>query len=69
MACCKNTDSNTMHLKNLRRDKNSPLLLKPSINSELFVNQVSNPTPKNSNGLKRPLYVNVMALTKCITSK
>ena len=53
MACCKNTDSNTMHQKNLRRDKSSSLLLKPSTNSELFVNQVNNPTPKNSNGLEK----------------
>ena len=53
MACCKNTDSNTMHQKNLRTDKSSSLLLKPSTNSELFVNQVNNPTPKNSNGLEK----------------
>ena len=53
MAYCTNTDSNTIHRKDLRSDKNSSLLLKPSPILEFLVNQFDNTTPKNSNGLQK----------------
>ena len=37
-----------MQGKYLRNDHNSPLLLKPSPNLELLVNQFNNATPENS---------------------
>ena len=36
-------------MKNLWNDRNNSLLLKPSTNSELLVNQFNNTTPENSN--------------------
>ena len=50
LACCINTDSNIIQWKDLENDPESSLLLKPSSNLELLVNQFNNATPKNSNG-------------------
>ena len=46
-ACC--TDSNIIQWKNLENDPDSSLLLKPSSNLELLVNQFNNATPENGN--------------------
>ena len=42
-----------MHLKGLGNDHNSSLLLKPSPNLELLVNQFNNASPENSNDPKK----------------
>ena len=49
LPCCTNTDSNIIQWKDLENDHASSLLLKPSSNLELLVNQFSNATPENSN--------------------
>ena len=49
MACCTNTDSNIIQWKDLENDYDSSLLLKPSSNLELLVNQFNIATPENSN--------------------
>ena len=49
LACCTNTDSNIIQWKDLENDPDSSLLLKPSSNLELLVNQFNNATPENSN--------------------
>ena len=47
LACCINTDSNITQWKDLENDHQRSLLLKPSSNLELLVNQFSNATPEN----------------------
>ena len=51
LNCCTSTDSdsNFIQLKELENDHNSSLLLKPSPNLELLVNQFNYPTPENNN--------------------
>ena len=49
LACCTNTDSNIIQWKDLENDPDSSLLLKPSSNLELLVNQFNNATLGNSN--------------------
>ena len=49
LACCTNTDSNITQWKDLENDHDSSLLLKPSSNLELLVNQLNNATPENGN--------------------
>ena len=51
LACCTSPDSNSnfIQLKELENDHNSSLLLKPSPNLELLVNQFNNATPENNN--------------------
>ena len=49
LACC-TSDNNFMQLKELENDHNSSVLLKPSPNLELLVNQFNNATPENNNG-------------------
>ena len=46
---CTNTDSNIIQWKDLENDPDSSLLLKPSSNLELLVNQFNNATLENSN--------------------
>ena len=48
-ACCTGSDSNFIQLKELENDHNTSLLLKPSPNLELLVNQFNNATPENNN--------------------
>ena len=48
LACCTNTDNNTAQWTDLENDHNSSLLLKPSSNLELLVNQFINATPENN---------------------
>ena len=43
------TDSNITQWKDLENDHDSSLLLKPSSNLELLVNQFNNATPENGN--------------------
>ena len=50
LACCTNTDSNIIQWKDLENGHDSSLLLKPSSNLELSVNQFKNATPENGNG-------------------
>ena len=49
LGCCTNTDSNIIQWKDLENDPDSSLLLKPSSNLELLVNQFNNATTENSN--------------------
>ena len=49
LACCTNTDSNITQCKDLENNHDSSLLLKPSSNLELLVNQLNNTTPENGN--------------------
>ena len=49
LAWCTNTNSNITQWRNLENDHDSWLLLKPSSNLELLVNQFNNATPENSN--------------------
>ena len=51
LACCTstNSDSNFIQLKELENDHNSSLLLKPSPNLELLVNQLNNASQENNN--------------------
>ena len=49
LACCTNTNSNIKQWKDLENDHDSSLLLKPSSNLELLVNQFNNATPENGN--------------------
>ena len=49
LACCSNTDNNITQWKDLENDHGSSLLLKPSSNLELLVNQFNNATPENGN--------------------
>ena len=51
LTCCTSpdSDSNFIQLKELENDHNSSLLLKPSPNLELLVNQFNNATPENNN--------------------
>ena len=51
LTCCtsNDSDSNFIQLKELENDHNSSLLLKPSPNLELLVNQFNNATPENNN--------------------
>ena len=48
MACCTSTDSNITQWKDLNVHNRS-LLLKPSPNLELLVNEFNDGTPENSN--------------------
>ena len=50
LACCTNPDSNIKQWKDLEKDHDSYLSLKPSSNFELLVNQFNNATSENSNG-------------------
>ena len=49
LACCTNTDSSIMQWKELKSAQNSSLLLKPTPNLELLVNQFNNAIPENNN--------------------
>ena len=51
LTCCTSSDSDSdfIQLKELENDQNSSLLLKPSLISELLVNQFNNATPENNN--------------------
>ena len=49
LACCTKTDSNITQCKNLENDHDSSLLLKPSSNLKLLVNQFNSATPENGN--------------------
>ena len=69
LACCTNTDSNNTQWKDLANDHASSLLLKPSSNLELLVNQFNNATQKMEMNLKKLLHLNIMTLMKCITLK
>ena len=69
LACCTNTDSNIIQQKDLENDHDISLLLTPSSNLELLVNQFNNATPENGNDPKKLLHLNIMTLMKCITSK
>ena len=42
-----------MQLQELENDHNSSLLLKPSLNLELLINQFNNATPENNNDPKK----------------
>ena len=53
LACSANTDSNITQWKDLEHDHNSSLLLKPSSNLGLLVNQFNNATPENGNDPKK----------------
>ena len=59
-----------MQWKGLKSDQNSSLLLKPTPNLEVLVNQFDNATPDNN---KDSAYIfsilNIMILTKCIILK
>ena len=70
LACCTSTDSdsNFMQLKELENDLNSSLLLKPSANLELIVNQFNNATPEN-NDPEKICSSKIMTSMKCITLK
>ena len=50
-------------------DHDSSLLLKPSSNLELLVNQFNNATPENGNDPEKLFHLNIMTLMKCITLK
>ena len=49
LACFTNTASNITQWKDLANDHDSSLLLKPSSNLELLVNQFNNVSPENGN--------------------
>ena len=49
LVCCIGSDINFIQLKELENDHNTSLLLKPSPNLELLVNQFNNTTPENNN--------------------
>ena len=49
LACCTKTNSNMTQWKDLENDRDSSLLLKPSSNLGLLVNQFNNATPENGN--------------------
>ena len=53
LACCTNTDNNITQWRDLEHDHNSSLLLKPSSNLELLVNQFNDATPENNNDLEK----------------
>ena len=55
LACCTSTgsDSNFIQLKELENDHNSSLLLKPSPNLEILVNQFNNASTENNNDPKK----------------
>ena len=74
LACCTNSNSSITQWKDLKNDHDSLLLLKPSSNLELLVNQFNNATPENgkiTEKLKseKLLLLNIMTLTKCIILK
>ena len=69
LACCTKHDSNITQWKDLENDQNNSLLLKPSSNLEILVNQFNNATPKIIMTLKKLLHPYVMTLMKCITLK
>ena len=48
LACCTNTDSIVMQWKGQKTAEISSLLLKPTPNLELLVNQFNNATPENN---------------------
>ena len=50
---CTNTDSNITQWKDLENDHDSSLLLKPSSNLELLVNQFNNATPENGDDAEK----------------
>ena len=58
-----------MQLKELENDHNSSLLLKPSLNLELLINQFNNATLKIIMTLKKFLHPNIMTSVKCIALK
>ena len=62
LACCTNTDSNIIQWKDLENDPDSSLLLKPSSNLELLVNQFNNATQKIVMSLKKFLQLNIMLI-------
>ena len=49
LASCINTDSSIMQWKGQKTSEISSLLLKPTLNLELLVNQFNNATPENNN--------------------
>ena len=53
LACCTNTDSCITQLKDLENDHDSLLLLNPSSNLELLLNQFNNATPENGNDTEK----------------
>ena len=68
LACCTNTDSSIMLWKGKKKTTEiSSLLLKPTINLELLVNQFNNATPKMIMTLKILFLLNIMILMKHIT--
>ena len=69
LACCSNTDNNITQWKDLENDRGSSLLLKPSSNLELLVNQFNNVPQKMVMTLKKLFLLNIMTLMKCITLK
>ena len=48
--CCTDTDSSLMQWKGQKTAEISSLVLKPTPNLELLVNQINNATPENNNG-------------------
>ena len=66
-ACCTNTDSSIMQWKGPKSAQNSSLLLKPTPNLELLVNQLNNATPENNNDSENISSSNFMIMTKCIS--
>ena len=56
-----------MQLKEIETDHNSSLLLKPSPNVELLVNQFNNVTPENNSDPGNFIRLNIMTSMKCIT--
>ena len=57
LACCSNTDCNITWWKDLENDHDSSLLLKPSSNLELLVNQFNNATPENGNDPEKNCFI------------
>ena len=55
-----------MQWKGQKTSEISSLLLKPTLNLELLVNQFENATPENNNNPKNILPLNIMILMKCI---
>ena len=67
LACCTNTDSSMMQWKGQKTAEISSLVLKPTPNLELLVNQFNNTTPENIMTLKIFILLNI--LMKCIMLK
>ena len=60
LACCTNTDSNITQWKNLENNHDSSLLLKPSSNLELLVNQFNNASPENGNDPEKNSFIQIL---------